>query len=119
MGAQLAAGRGVMHTPGPWDAQGIYFFADPLVGETIPLGEMNYKFISFDEAKANARLIAAAPELLASCKELRDALAAAMRVIATSECVFAGAFADELAEAAVPSGFGVRAQFAIAKAEGK
>lgn len=34
---------------------------------------------------ANAHLVAAAPDLLASCRELRDALAAAMRVIAVCD----------------------------------
>jgi len=34
------------------------------------------------QAEANARLIAAAPDLLDTCKELKVALAAAMRVVA-------------------------------------
>lgn len=68
-------------------------------------------------AEANAHLIAAAPELLASCKELREALAAAMRAIAT--CNGADAFISEIKSAGVPNGVGVRADAIIAKAEGR
>ena len=57
-----------------------------------------------------------AQELLMSCKELREACAAAMRVL---EHMKDGAdfFMFELQLAKVENGFGVRAQEAIAKAE--
>jgi len=68
----------------------------------------------------------AAPDLLASCRELLAAVAAAMRVIADLDAMKLHGgeadtreqrFAVELRVAGVVNGFGVRAQQAIAKAE--
>ena len=66
------------HTPGPWHAAddgGEVFDA-----EYIPVCYMNgigqaSEFITEKEAEANARLIAAAPELLEACIEMRGYLA--------------------------------------------
>lgn len=65
--------------------------------------------------------IGKAPELLASCKELREALAGAMRVIAfdAENDALTEAFVAEMARLQIPPGIGVRAEDAIAQAEGK
>lgn len=69
----------------------------------------------YDQKEADARMIAATPELLASCKELREAAAAMMRVL------FDAGLEDqlvlELLSAGVKDGFGKRAGDVIAKAE--
>lgn len=62
------------HTPGPWQftSWDVYDIRDERA-RTIALaivGENRAGQISSDEAKANARLIAAAPELLASAQEI-------------------------------------------------
>ena len=56
------------HTPGPWHVTGDYVRNenDGLVGEALNLWA-NVKTPT-DERKANARLIAAAPDLLAACR---------------------------------------------------
>jgi hypothetical protein len=117
------------HTPGPWHfSHGRSNHADSTDGvlgavETVDgwyvcdvwadcVEEHDY------EPEANARLIAAAPDLLAALKEMRDACAAAMRVIARHEGQ-TGEFVLELKGAGVADGFGVRANALIAKAEGK
>ena len=70
-------------------------------------------------ARANAHLIAAAPELLESCRELRVAGAALMRIVAQHvRADIVDRFAAEM-DAMGMSGFGTRAQAAIAKAEGR
>ena len=56
-------------------------------------------------------------ELLAALKEMREACAAAFRVIQHGN--LSGAFIKEAEAAGVTNGFGVRAQDAIAKAEGQ
>ena len=59
------------HTPGPWqhgdldDGDTIYVFGR---GEDTLVCEVNDTDLDADEAEGNARLIAAAPELLAACK---------------------------------------------------
>lgn len=71
------------------------------------------------EELANIQLIAAAPELLESLMEMREACAACFRVIATQEGLVDAA-EREFTSARLREGFGVRAQDAIAKAsEGK
>lgn len=68
------------HTPGPWEVEATkYSHAFVLTNEGGRIGEIhtsptiNYnrqdeRKSSAEEARANARLIAAAPKLLASCK---------------------------------------------------
>jgi len=59
-------------------------------------------------------------DLLASCKELREALAGAMRVISTSEQAdLTDCFVEEMARIGITDGIGVRADSIIAKAEGR
>ena len=57
------------------------------------------------------------PDLLATCKELRDACAAAMRVIMRCDAI--AEFEIELRAEGIANGFGARAATAIAKAEGR
>ena len=71
-----------------------------------------------DTLEANARLIATAPDLLAALKDMRDALAAMMRVVAMHEGAIAEEFGQEIDRLGIRRGFGVRAQDAIARAEG-
>lgn len=67
------------------------------------------------------RLILAAPELLASCIELREALAALMRQIVDSDDFdeINDGWGSELAAAGIANGFGLRAADAIKKAKGE
>jgi hypothetical protein len=59
------------HTPGPWGSQGAWVFPrDQTSNFSICMAE--YVGCGFKEAIANARLIAAAPELLAALKEMRE-----------------------------------------------
>jgi len=57
------------HTPGPWVAMGkaVYTESDNPTREIL-WGGHNTRSASDEEKKANARLIAAAPELLEQCK---------------------------------------------------
>jgi hypothetical protein len=90
------------HTPGPWrdemGAFGIQILAYDPEGETIRLADMPADETD-DETQANARLIAAAPELLE-----------ALRLIARSDGFKDGTWVGELQEIA---------RKAIAKAEGR
>jgi hypothetical protein len=65
------------HTPGPWHVTGDYVRNenDGLVGEALNLWA-NVK-TPIDERKANARLIAAAPDLLAALKMAVDSMTCA------------------------------------------
>jgi hypothetical protein len=103
--------------PGPWKSAGLIIYA----ADGSPVASLLASHRAVEEWYANAPLIAAAPELLASTKELRAALAAAMRVISNEACVdqATDAFIAELAHLGIPDGIGVRADAAIARAEGK
>lgn len=71
---------------------------------------------------ANADLIAAAPDLKASYLELREALAGAMRVLHdndTDELDLCGKFVSEMARIGIKDEIGLRADYALAKAEGR
>lgn len=67
----------------------------------------------------NRNLIEAAPALLESCKELREAAAAMMRVLSRHPQLADDLQAELSATSGVSDGFGVRAQHAIARAEGR
>lgn len=113
---------GSAHTPGPWT----YL---PSTGQVVA-GDGGRKAVVYETwlNEADGFLIASAPDLLAALKECREAVAAAMRVIADID---AGKLIgmepdtkyqrliDECAMAGVSNGFGVRADTAIAKAEGR
>ena len=69
------------HTPGPWQAIGTYVSKRKESGYTLPITRVyNQKSgspgiepdMDLEEAAANARLIAAAPDLLAALKRLLD-----------------------------------------------
>lgn len=64
------------HTPGPWEADHSDIWSrsgKKFIAATMEDGEA-FKGVSLAEAEANARLIAAAPELLAALKACRAAL---------------------------------------------
>ena len=67
------------HTPGPWaverDAEGRLHVVE---GDFLDIAEVGY--LSGPDPKANARLIAAAPELLAALEGLKTAAKAASNV---------------------------------------
>lgn len=65
----------------------------------------------------HCQLHAAAEKLLAACKELRDALAGAMRVIHENDCV--ASFVSEMGRLGIKDRIGVRANSAIADATRK
>lgn len=60
------------HTPGPWkkDGFGIYDSADACIGRAYD--PMRPKGFTKESIHANARLIAAAPELLEACKAAKE-----------------------------------------------
>lgn len=61
------------HTPGPWDVREFRVFAvknDRTVASCGQYFNNQDEGANYDENCANARLIAAAPELLAACEQL-------------------------------------------------
>lgn len=106
------------HTPGPWTAVGC-----AVEGPFTPSGRKKFGIVceavkgTEEQARANAKLVAAAPDLLIACKEMREVSAHMMRFIADNVSTEAMMrFADSMENAAF-AGFGVRAQDAILKAE--
>jgi hypothetical protein len=92
------------HTPGPWRIDGKTRFGD----YTIAAGESvrTCEFIAKTQSEANARLIAAAPELLSALKGAASAISRALPFLpADTEAHFSGEWLAEIREA-------------IAKAEG-
>lgn len=65
--------KNVKHTPGPWKASGTSVYAE--TGREIIFGAYNMWLGEIEERKANARLIAAAPELLEALESTAAALA--------------------------------------------
>ena len=61
-----------MHTPGPWSAveEGVYCSAGPVVARVDGRGFEQYAPRDHQERDANARLIAAAPDLLSALKSV-------------------------------------------------
>lgn len=115
-------------TPGPWtyDRSPRFGPTDGCVITTVSSGS-RAAFIGEVYRHADGLLIASAPELLACLKEMRDACTAAMRVVADLDQMHllglsaetrGQRFVDELKVVGVTNGFGVRADHAIAKAEG-
>lgn len=65
------------HTPGPWKAEqyeseGFCGWQFSACGSLLPLNDATAT--DFDEAEANARLIAAAPRMLAALRKARDCI---------------------------------------------
>lgn len=91
------------HTPGPWTAtpQGQIYHQPPMSpGEFIPIvtiGQVYGPSVN-PNAKANARLFAAAPELLAACEFAADAI---FHGCLTEEAMHACYAAIEKARAAI------------------
>jgi hypothetical protein len=116
-------------TPGPWTARGFHVYgAGVKIAESSSAVSVPVSTTAREQAIANARLIAAAPDLLATCKALREAVCGAMRVIADLDTgLLLGAsaetrqqrFVDEMHRLGIADGFGVRADAVIAKAEGR
>ena len=63
-----------MYTKGPWTAHGTEITHEGF-GYEYPVARANNLIIPDAECEANARLIAAAPEILEACQRLCDALA--------------------------------------------
>lgn len=59
-----------MHTPGPWQADGDEIMADDYTKHVATA--WNNDQIEPDESTANARLMAAAPKMLAALKRIAD-----------------------------------------------
>lgn len=104
--------RDAKHAPGPWKAQGLAIVASDrsFVGRVYPWCADPQ---DAECAKANARLIAAAPELLNALRELLSAYEQPDRLICCSghECGCMGMSVYQEAEC--------YANAAIAKAEGE
>lgn len=112
-------------TPGPWE----------ICTDRVPAGKVDFVVVeSFaydaieivrdaeghnDNPLGTAHLIAAAPDLYEALKDMREAVAAMLRVIAMHPGTIAEEFGEEIQRAGVAVGFGTRAQHAIAKAEGR
>ena len=62
----------VGHTPGPWRYRRTYSNGEEVGCAVMPMG-YDLSTSNLDENEANARLIAAAPELLAACQSLMRA----------------------------------------------
>lgn len=58
------------HTPGPWETLGTIVQAPGIFGADLHVASAPDRPVTADEIEANARLIAAAPDLLAALKEL-------------------------------------------------
>jgi hypothetical protein len=113
------------HTPGPWMQYGTIIGSE--VGKLAicrmldgtntdaPLLELGSSRWAIQ--MNNAHLIAAAPDLLDSCKELRDALAAAMRVMFNAG--LSQIWVEAFNALNIADGLGVRADSIIARAEGR
>jgi hypothetical protein len=67
----------IKHTPGKWWASGLEVGTAPMMDVKIA----RVSGANFDEAKANARLIAAAPELLEALKATNSAAHEALIVL--------------------------------------
>ena len=118
------------HTPGSWEYgiannyEGFYIAPKGTLPTLAAVERCDHKSMTVScfnfpgETEANARLIAATPDLLDSCKELRDGLAAAMRVMVHYEAA-TRYFEIELNKLGIPNGIGKRADTVIAKAEGR
>jgi type VI protein secretion system component VasF len=80
-------------------------------------GDTDVEPIATVYREADAPLIAAAPDLLASLQELHAFAAACMRVVVKPEHAACAAALDaEVAAAGIAEGYGIRAQEAIEKA---
>lgn len=85
------------HTPGPWKSSGQWIFGPKSMPLPVASGYQDYATMPggqhYDEACANARLIAAAPDLLEALKyvmsahgeQLHDAFDMAQKAIAKAE----------------------------------
>jgi len=65
------------HTPGPWRAERMDIWPGVKTPGSALVAQVHFREDQ-EEGEANARLIAAAPELLAAIQPLRDALARAV-----------------------------------------
>jgi hypothetical protein len=62
------------HTPGPWEIDEPHQIWAKSVGEYVAITKVEqWETIPREQAEANARLMAAAPELLETLKNLHDA----------------------------------------------
>ncbi len=73
------------HTEGPWGRNQFLVYAENGNGCTLATINSTSRGISDVEAEANARLISAAPELLAACKEALDCATCASPSVTNTE----------------------------------
>jgi hypothetical protein len=117
----------VKHTPGPWTleestpGQGFHEIRGSDGSCVVaPDDGWDSNYRDYDARLANARLIAAAPDLLSALKELRDMATALMRAChdcdSTQEAI--EVWDHELEERGL-IGVGAKAEAVIAKAEGR
>lgn len=113
------------HSPGPWRWDSRKAMERGYVDLALEARDgdgVAYHSAVWPVLQADARLIAAAPDLLAACKELHDALAIAMQVIVTDGSntdVQTERFVFGLTQRGIVDGIGQRAEAAIAKAEAR
>lgn len=76
---------GAQHTRGPWKLAGGFFAATVFVGDKKKPRIIHDGIQSDPEAVANARLIAAAPDLLAALRHLAECVDAERELSSASE----------------------------------
>lgn len=101
------------HTPGPWNVYKNEYVSAPRVKHVSPtIADCTSRLIPILERLANARLIAAAPELLAACNQLVDTFFGWV----AGRCPYCDAGTPNDHDRACPIGMAIAA---IAKAKGE
>lgn len=67
--------QAIVHTPGPWESYDDWYVkSSGGIGAIATVCKPILPHVSDEECKGNARLIAAAPELLAACRDMIEAM---------------------------------------------
>lgn len=110
-----SAERKEKFTPGPWvvgsEGNGScdYIYCDDVMGSAIATVRMEYTIIPYEQKVANAKLIAAAPDMYAALEELLDS---------ESVSIFSSAMESDSWKLDLKE-WEVRARSALAKARGE